>query len=87
VGRSATGKRPGSAGLQNGTASPANLPSIFLVYRSFPDHKKIALRFSVAGNVARAFSKNPMFSLVGVNYGRKFLACLIAPNCVELRQK
>jgi hypothetical protein len=53
------------------------------VYRAFQDHKKIALRFSVAGNVARAFSKNPMFSLVGVNYGRKFLACPIAPNCVK----
>jgi hypothetical protein len=45
------------------------------------------LRFSVAGNVARAFSKKPMFSLVGVNYGRKFLACPIALNCDELRQK
>jgi hypothetical protein len=45
------------------------------------------LRFSVAGNVARAFSKKPMFSLVGVNYGRKFLAGLIASNCAKLRQK
>jgi hypothetical protein len=54
---------------------------------AFSDHKKVALRFSVAGNVARAFSKNLMFSLVGVNYGRKFLAGLIASNCAKLRQK
>jgi len=87
VGRSATGERFGSASVQDGPAIPANLPSVVLVRWAFSDHKKVALRFSVAGNVARTFSKNPMFSLVGVNHGRKFLACLIASNCAKLRQK